>query len=202
MKPGLLLTVALVAVLPACSSAPHKIHEEWMTPEWRGTEHFQNLLVIGVYDDRAYRVSAETGFVEELKALGVAAEPSYDAIPDLEALNSDDAIARALESRSNDTVLSIATIDPGYDFDYEDALETKGMVVLLGGRPGPFTDLGNFVSWAGSGHYALHLALWDIDTQKPIWQVTTDSHTTGSESGDIKALADFVVTALRQKGLL
>lgn len=200
MKTGLLLALAVVTVLPACSSAPHKIHDEWMISTWRG-EPFQNLLVIGVYDDRTYRVSAETGFVEELKVRGVSAEPSYDIIPDIEALDSEDKVA-VLSSQPNEVALSIATIDPGYDFDYEDAMETRGMVVLLGGRPGPFTDMGNFISWAGSGRYTLHVALWDIDTQKPIWQITTDSHTTGSESGDIKALADFVVKTLREKGLL
>jgi hypothetical protein len=201
MKPRILLATAAIAMLPACGGPPHKIHEEWMVPVWRG-KPFQKLLIIGVYDDRTYRASAETGFVEELKALGVAAQPSYDVIPDLDTIDTDDKVAQALSSRKSDAVLTVATIDPDSKLDYQDALEKRGLVYLLGGRPGPFTDMGGYRSWAGSGHYTLHVALWNVDTQKPIWQATTKSHSTDSESGDIKALADFVVATLRKKGLL
>ena len=62
--------------------------------------------------------------------------------------------------------------------------------------------MGNFVSWAGSGAYTLYVGLWDAATQKPIWQITTSSQGTSSESEDLKALADFVVATLREKGLL
>lgn len=190
-----------ILLLGACSSVPHKVQDEITSPEWKG-KTYKNLLVMGVYDDRTYRVSSETAFAEELKKRHVTAEPSYDVIPDLNALDSEDEIAELLSSRDNDAVLSVATIDPGYDFDYEDALETRGMVYLLGGRPGSFTEMGNFISWAGSGHYTLHVALWDVATQKPVWQVTTSSQSTGSEAEDLKTLVDFVVTAARKKGMI
>ena len=78
----------------------------------------------------------------------------------------------------------------------------KGKVYLLGGEPGAGTDMGSFISWAGSGSYSLLIALWDAGTLGPVWQVTTDSQSTGSESGDLKALSEFVVETMRAKGLV
>jgi len=199
LKTLLIITVAVMG--PACSSTLHRIQSEEVSTEWKG-QKYANILIIGVYDDRTYRVSAETAFAEELKSQGVLAEPSYDIVPDLDSLDSEEDIAQLLGGWHNDAVLSVATIDPGYDYDYEDHLSTKGMVVLLGGRPGPYTSLGSFITWAGSGYYKPHVALWDPASQRPLWQATTNSQTTGSESGDTKALAQFVVATLREKGML
>ena len=73
---------------------------------------------------------------------------------------------------------------------------------MLGGEPGAGTDLGSMIAWAGSGLFTLHVGLWDAEPHKPERQVTTDSSTTGSESGDLKALGEFVVESLRTKGVL
>jgi len=199
MKTLLIITVSVIG--PACRSTPHRIQSEEVSTEWKG-QKYANILIIGVYEDGTYSVSAETAFAEELKSQGILAEPSYDVVPDLNSLDSDDDIARLLGGRHNDAVLSVATIDPGYDYDYEDSLSTRGMVVLLGGQPGPYTSLGSFITWAGSGSYKLHVALWDPVSQRPLWQATTNSQTTGSESRDTKARAHFAVTILREKGML
>ena len=131
----LLSAVGVTLLIGACSGIPHKIQTETMSPTWDGA-NYKSLLIIGVYDDHTYRVSAETAFTEELNGRGITAEPSYDVVADLKSLDSEEEMAELLGSRSNDAVLSVATIDPGYEFDYEDALETSGMVYLLGGQPG------------------------------------------------------------------
>jgi hypothetical protein len=191
----------LVATLSACSSAPHKIDDEDVSSTWSG-KRFENLLVIGAYIDRSYRISAETQFVEELKSRGVQATASYTLIPDTTALESNAEIRAKLEAMPNDAVLIVATLDEGYDYDVGDYYATRGMVSLLGGEPGAATDMGAFISWAGSGKYSLYIGLWDVQQYQPVWQITTKSATTGSESQDNKALADFVVATLREKGLL
>ena len=98
-------------------------------------------------------------------------------------------------------MLIIATLDEGYDYDVGDYFATRGMVSLLGGEPGAGTDMGAFIAWAGSGLYTMYIGLWDAGTGQAVWQATT-SASTGSESGDTKALADFVVDTLQAKGLL
>ncbi len=204
MTRGLLIAtvIALAQLMSACGAGvPHKIASENLSPEWGG-QAYRDLLIIGAYADRSYRVSAETQLAEELKERGVAATASYNTIPQLSALDSEGEIADRLASTSHDGVLVVTLLDEGYDYDYGDYLETRGMVYLLGGRPGAFTDLGALISWAGSGQYSLYVGLWDAKSQKPAWQITTRSDTSGSETEDTKALADFLVSAMREKGLL
>jgi len=204
MRRGLSLAAALAGtqLAAACSAGlPHKIAEQHVSPEWGG-KRYGDLLVIAAYADRPYRVSAETQFVEELKQRGVKATVSYDLIAQLSALESNAEIGDVLASTSHDGVLVVATLDEGYDYDYGDYLETRGLVYLLGGQPGAGTDMGAFISWAGSGQYSLYVGLWDAKSQQQIWQITTHSNTSGSEREDTKTLADFVVDTLRAKGLL
>lgn len=203
---GRVATIVIVGLFVAGFSAcgagvPHRIASEKLAPEWSGPA-YRDLLIIAAYTDRPYRVSAETLFAEELKARGVTAATSFDRIPNLGDLDSTSKIAEMLASTSYDGVLVVATVDEGYDYDYGDYLETRGLVYLLGGRPGAGTDMGAFLAWAGSGQYRLYVGLWDAKSQQPVWQITTNSESTGSETDDTKALADFVVSTLRQKGLL
>ena len=46
------------------------------------------------------------------------------------------------------------------------------------------------------------MGLWDAATLKPVWEITTDSETTGSDTEDNKALAKFVAGQLYEKGLI
>ena len=139
-------TFVSVIILSACGGgASHVIDSEELSQEFAG-KTYTNLLIIGVYPDRTFRVSGETSLAEEFKS--------------------------------------------------------RGIVYMLGGEPGAGTDLGSMIAWAGSGTYTLHVGLWDAETQKPVWQVTTNSESTGSESGDLRTLADFVVATLREKSLL
>lgn len=198
----LLSMVAVAFVINACgSSAPHRISDEEMSTEWSG-QAFNDLLIIGVYEDRAFRVSAESGFADVLKSQGITATPSYDLLPDLTSLTTEAAVIKEFAASSHDAALVVATLDPGYDYDVGDYFATRGMVYLLGGEPGAATDVGSFIAWAGSGQYSLYVGLWETKTAEAIWQISTDSETTGSESGDMQALADFVVDTLRKKGLL
>lgn len=197
----LLLIGLLVGLLNACGSVPHKVDQEQMSSDWSG-KAFDDLLVIGAYTDRSFRVGAETQFVEELKSRGVKATVSYTLIPDTTTLDSNDELREKLAGMPHDAVLIVATLDEGYDYDIGDYYATRGAVYLLGGRPGAATDMGAFIAWAASGIYSLYIGLWDAQKYEPVWQITTDSETTGSESGDTRALADFVVDLLRGKGLL
>lgn len=195
--------VAVLALLgaAACATAPHSIDQQEASPRWSG-EAYENLLILGVYEDRPYRASAETAFTEHLRANGLEASPSYDVVPDLRSIDSEEDMLALLQGRAEDAILTVATIDEGYEFDYGDAMATRGWVYLLGGEPGAGTDLGNFIAWAGSGQYSLHLAVWDAATMDLVWQATTASSSTGSESEDLEALSTFVVSALKEKGIL
>ena len=197
------ISLALLAaslLLAACGGgAPHRVDSEEFDASFSG-KTFSNLLVLGVYPDRTFRISGETTLAEELKARGIQASPSYDLIPNTRASAAE--IQGVLTAGSFDGVLTIATLDPGYDYDAGDYFATRGMVYMLGGEPGAATDLGAMIAWAGSGLYTLYVGLWDAATGKPVWAVTTDSEASGSDSADQRALADFIASELRKKGLL
>ena len=192
--------ISLAFLLGACGSSPtHKVADEEFDASFSG-KTFSNLLVIGVYEDRTFRVSSETALAEELKARGVSASPSYDLLPSIQPSSAE--VQSAMTAREFDGVLTVATLDPGYDYDAGDYFATRGMVRILGGEPGAATDVGAFIAWAGSGLYTLHVGLWDAETGKPVWGVTTDSADSGSASGDLRDLAGMIVDRLRIKGLL
>ncbi len=191
--------ISITAVVSGCSSAIHQIADEELTSEQSG-KIYNNLLVIGVYSDRSYQISSETLFAEVLKNNGINASPSYDILPNLDSSDSDEEIVRKLEGTNYDGVLVVATIDEGYDYDLEDYYATKGMFSLLGVRTGRLYEMGSFIEWAGSGLYSLYAGLYDINSLQPVWQITTDSETTGSESEDNKALAELIVNRLREVG--
>ena len=196
-----LILISLSALLVlGCASSPHRISTEETAPN--SSKTYSDFMIIGAYNDRPYRVSSETAFADILKSKGIQASPSYDILPQLDDLDSADEMAKKLMATEHDALLVIATLDEGYDYDVGDYYATRGLVYLLGGEPGAGTDMGAFIAWAGSGIYSLYVGLWDADSYKPVWQIKTSSETTGSESGDTKTLADFVVEQLREKGLL
>lgn len=198
----ILLSITITTLLfSACSSVPHSIAKEEMYSSWNG-QRYKDFLIIGVYDDRTFRVSSEVSFSEEISSKGVVSSPSYNIFPDLDALSSESKVREALVNTNHDALLVISLLDDSGDFSYGDAQANRGYVYLLGGEPGAGLDLGNLIAWAASGHYSLHIELWDVKTQQAVWEVTTNSATTGSESGDLKSLAHFVVEKLREKGLI
>lgn len=120
----------------------------------------------------------------------------------MSALDVATAISDATTAKGVDALLTIATTEVNDDFTFGDALETRGMVYLLGGRPGAATETGILISYLSSGIYSLHIGLLDAKTQKPIWQATTHSVFQDTTSDEIKSLADLVVQKLRSKGLI
>jgi hypothetical protein len=196
------LTVVTASILVTAVGAatPHRIDKEDFAEAFKG-QTYSNLLILATYDDRTFRISSEVSFVEELKSRGVTAGVSYDLIPDLESVRDEAVIRDALAEGDHDAILSIATIDEGYEYGVDDYMETNGIMLLLGGA-NDGSDLGSLIDWAGSGVYSMHVGLWDAKTQESIWQISTESESTGTETGDLKALADFVVKRLREQELL
>lgn len=201
MKYLITATAIMMAFISSSCSTLHHISSEEISPDLNG-KVYSKLLTIGKYSDKAYRTSAEVLFTEVLKSKGVNADPSYNLLPQLDDLeNNKEAILKVKES-NYDGVLIVATLDEGYDYDIGDYYATRGMVYLLGGEPGTYTDIGSFIDWAGSGQYKLYVGLWDVSSLNPVWQITTKSETSGSESEDNKALAELIANQLLEKGLI
>ena len=53
-----------------------------------------------------------------------------------------------------------------------------------------------------SGKFVLAIGVWDPRTLEPIWTATTASYDLERGPEQVKRVADFVVEALRERGLL
>ena len=196
----LLFLTVTVGCLAACTSTSHKIKSEHLDPEWQSGP-FKKILVIGVYDDRGYRISSESVFAAELSEKAVAASPSYDLIPDLGALDDEAAVREALVGKDFDAVLTIATIESGEEYDYEAHQAEYGLTRLLGGS-GQWSLIGSDLDYIESGMLVLDVGLWDARTLNLVWNATTDSYSMDRASEGVTTLADFMIETLRERGLI
>ncbi len=198
LAPVLSLTVILAA---SCSTAPsHRIETEVHNPDWQGAP-FTNILVVGLYEDRGFRISSESVFTAELSEKAVAAAPSYERIPNLGSLDNEAAIRQALEGTDFDAVLTVATVEAGPDFDY-DAWQAQYGILRLLGSEGTFSLIGGSIDSYESGRFVLDVGLWDPATLKPIWNATTESYSKEDASQQVTTLADFIIETLRDRGFI
>ena len=138
----MLTLLSLVAVLCGCRGQGHEIAKEKKDPNWKGGP-VQNILVIGLYDDKAYRVSAEGVCVQEFAAKGITSKASHGIIPSLNTTKSPSATQSAIAGKGFDAILSVSTLKSAEKFDYEAHAATYAFVRLLGSE-GTFTRMGGY----------------------------------------------------------
>jgi len=183
----------IVMFVSACARQPDAMSE---------AKIYSNLLFIGAYDNRQYRVSAETLFTDVLKKEGIEAAPSYNLLPGLENIQSNTQVADKLKGTQYDGVLVVTVLAKRDSLVMDNYEASKGFMYLLDGRPRRSAERGSFIAWAGTGSFEIYAGLWDAETLRPVWQVTTDAKTTGSDTEDNKLLAEFVAEQLKQKGVV
>ena len=192
------LSLMLVA-LAGCASPSHKIKSESRDPDWQGGP-FKKILVVGVYGDRAVRISSESVFAAELSEKAVVASPSYDLIPNLDALDDEEAVRTALDGTAHEAILTIVTLEAG-EFDYE-AWQTQYALIRLLGGTGESTRFWQNVDDLSSGAFVLDVALWDAKTLRLVWHATTDSYSHERAAEGVKTLANFMIKALKERGFI
>ena len=72
MKKLQFITLIFLILLSSCVATSHKIVKEERNPAWQGSK-IDNILVVGAYEDRAFRISAESVFADQLKSKGLSA---------------------------------------------------------------------------------------------------------------------------------
>ncbi|MEE9123791.1 MAG: hypothetical protein V3U14_04750 [candidate division NC10 bacterium] len=196
----LALFIALTVALAACSTAPrHTIKSEERADDWHGRA-YKKILVVGLYDDRAFRVSSESVFAEELSAKSVAASASYDVIPKLDSLSDEAALRQTLADGGYDAVLTISTLEAS---DYNGGgWEAAEAWLYAFGADTRILRGANAYNEYEAGKYVLGIHLWDASTLSAVWNATTDSYGQGTGSDEVKQLADFMVETLRERGFI
>lgn len=196
----LFLLLLATLVMNTCSTAPrHEIKSENRDPDW-DVDPFNKILVIGVYDDKSFRISNESVFAAELSEKAVSASPSYELFPNLDALDDEAEIREALAGKDFDAILTIATIDAGDDYDTEGWNTQYNIFSILGSDRGAhWTQLAGQLDYYESGKFVLDIGLFDSKTLKPVWNATTESYSQEGASEQVKTIADFMIKVLKER---
>jgi hypothetical protein len=109
-----------VALSFTTGCASTKIVNEWREPDYVPPS-FKKLVVLGISKDAVLRRSLEDEFVVQLKANGIDAMPSYQAIPE-DGQVAEDRLLDAVKQSGADAALMIrllrverkAQVTPGY----------------------------------------------------------------------------------------
>jgi hypothetical protein len=191
-----LTAVLAAAAIAACSTEPYELTSEEHDYGWRH-QAYRSLLVVGVYPDLQLRQAAEIAFAYELSRREVAAMRSLER-PGGEAA----AVVRNPAGAGVEGMLTIATVPAAAAARLQRALERQGpdhLVELARRDRVAREDVGLY---AAPGKRILHVALWDAETLRPVWQATTDSYGEVPAENQINALALDIVGTLRRRNLI
>ena len=185
----------------SCSTMPsHEISKEFTNSEWEG-EKFKSLLVIAVYDDRAFRISTESILADELSKNTISAKSSFDLISDLHSLANEEQIRNLLEGKNYDAILIISTLEAAEEYDYESWSNQIGSLHLLG-SDARWSNIGSDIDYYNSGKFVLDIGLWDTKDLKLIWDAKTDSYSQETATEQVKTFSTFVINQLRSRKFL
>lgn len=207
MKKLQFITLLFLILLSACVTTSHKIVKEERNPAWQGSK-IDNILVVGAYADRAFRISAESVFADQLRSKGLSVMTSYDIIPKIDELSTEeDAVEFIQKLRENEieVILSFATLHSREAYDPSAYYEGSGFIYLLGGDSYDADAFGRIVdgeAYLSSGNLELDISLWDAKELTAIWNATTKSYSLDQGAGGVKILADFVYSSLEERGFL
>jgi hypothetical protein len=196
---GLILAVFCGFLIVSCASSS-KLTNTFVDTGFQG-QPVSDVLVIAVTDRDALRRSFEGKFVAQLKAAGIEAVSSANAIPippsrELEK----EMILKAVEDHKNDAVMITRLI----------GVEEKE-VYTRPSRPswGYYGDYRHFHAYAHEpGHsrtntlIRLATNLYDVKTERLMWSGESETLNPNSNKELIDQVIRLVVSDLQKKGLL
>ncbi|QYK12658.1 hypothetical protein K0I63_18345 [Shewanella rhizosphaerae] len=189
-----------IVMMTGCSSLPHEIASEQRSDQLN--KQYQSLTVMAAQTDPASRKIVERQLADDLGQHQVSATPSFESLPDAAKITDEAALQAYADSQANEALLILSVTDAGYDYGYDDYLETRGWVYMLGGEPGAGTQIGSLISWAGSGQQQLHVQVYDKQAKQIVWQADIDANDSGSEVQNIQALTRFVVDQMQARAII
>jgi len=169
--------------------------------ETRRGEPVSDILVIAIADKKETRESFERKFVAQLKAVGVEAVSSAEAIPMPADLKLEkEAILKVVEEYENDAV--IITHLAGFDKE-ETFTRTGGLSLGFYGHYGGIYDIVH-----DPGYYSeyttvrLETNLYDVKTEKLLWSGQSETQDVKSINKLIDDVLALVIRELQKNNLL
>jgi hypothetical protein len=192
MKSKIIMLYSYILIgmlLGGCASYAH-VTKTWQSPEAQATT-YHKLLVIGITKEPDLRQSFENIFAETLRDHGVAAEPSYEKVPDLgntdhlqiqtlaKGFGADGVIITRVLTKSENTEYLLASghveqrtvIEGTSNGNSSAALVMSGVGIV----PGEMDSAGA----------KLETTLFDVASKKPVWSALISAAGSDNERMDV-----------------
>jgi hypothetical protein len=183
----------LLAALAACASTT--IVDNWYDTTYAGGP-FKRIMVLGATEQQVSRRTFEDIFAAKLRATGIDAIPSYQAVP--QGFREEGAIDAAAQRAGADGLLMVhlvridrqTRVSPGY-------------------APAFYPSYyGYYRAWAAYPDvYTYDIAtaevnLFSVATREMVWGGTTETFNPQNVSRESAGFADVVISALAKQGLV
>lgn len=198
----------LSLLLAACSNT--KFTKQWLDEDF--DEHpYDDILVLAVADKMGNRQDAEDYIVKKLGEAGIDAIPSYDILPQTEAIDRE-AVVKAIEGLQLDAVIVMYATGVSEEEYYVPA-RRFGIYSGYGyghAQYGSFYDYYphayNYVYLPGydNTHYvvALETSLFDLNTGKMVWSGQSNTFAPDSVDDVIQNITDLTIKELQKKKII
>ena len=192
----------LLLSLTSCTST--KLTSTWKDNTYK--DYIDTLMIVAVTENTRNRLIFEREFVEEFTKAGIKAIASIDVIPPEEASNEDAILA---ESQKREISMIMVTHLIGVD-EKSVYHPPKTRTVSRGGYYGRFHSyyprVYEYVHEPGyyTKHKSVNLEtnLYETETQKLIWSVTSETLDPKSVNTIIESLSKVIIKDLRKQKLL
>jgi hypothetical protein len=203
-----LTAIMFSLLLAACSNT--KFTKQWLDEDF--DEHpYDDILVLAVADKMGNRQDAENYIVKKLGEAGIDAIPSYDILPQTEAIDRE-AVGKAIEGLQLDAVIVMYATGVSEEEYYVPA-RRFGIYSGYGyghAQYGSFYDYYphayNYVYLPGydNTHYvvALETSLFDLNTGKMVWSGQSNTFAPDSVDDVIHNITELTIKELQKKKII
>ncbi|MDZ4341519.1 MAG: hypothetical protein U1E51_03675 [Candidatus Binatia bacterium] len=192
-----LLVIAIALGCIACAST--KIVNQWTDPDY-SAPRFKRILVLGVSTQAGIRRTFEDEFVNQLKAAGVYAVPSYRYIPE-DGRVDEARVQEAVKKANADAAIITRLV----------RVEKKTDITPGYYQPAPALTLGCYggysAAWLGRYEpphiyqyevYISETSLYDMANNQIVWTGTAQTTAPGDINKEIKRYVEAVTAALKK----
>jgi hypothetical protein len=198
--PSAVACVVGFAVILLASCASTSMVSSKKNPAYTGPE-LKRLMVIGATADSKVRRAFEDEFVAKLNAAGVAAQPSYPVIPEINPVDREK-LRKAVEAAGVNGVLAARLVkverDPNalQEFNFED--RSAGFYEYYGGSTGAFDP-----GLAGESNLiTIHFDLYSVAGSQLVWGGDAATYPSTDVKEVTDGLAYTVIKTLKEQKLI
>ena len=201
---GWIFSVVAACVLTVAGCGSTQIQSSWKDAGYSAAP-LQRVLVVGIADEAAVRKIFEDTFTEQLRAMGVSAEPSYRRMPEVKQGDAA-AIKAAAHDIGMDKVLVTHLVGVEKKEFYNPPVTT----------PMPYSPSSTYGQYYSTvydyvhepGYYSTHefvkleTSLYEMETEKLIWRAATETVDPEDARKAAQDLCRVLLRDMKAKGLI